>query len=67
MDGVINTRLNDKMKSLEIAKITGKEHHNIMKSIRSMEDSWVEQGQVNFNLSYYINSQNREMPMYDLS
>jgi len=58
---------NGKMTSLQIAEVTGKEHHNVMKAIRKMEDAWVKLGQVNFNLSSYINEQNRAMPMYELS
>lgn len=65
MKDLVNAK--GKMTSLVIAEITGKEHHNVMKAIRSMEDAWVKLGQVNFNLSSYINSQNRAMPMYELS
>lgn len=65
MKELVNT--NGKMTSLAIAEITGKEHHNVMKSIRTMEDAWVKIGQVKFNLSSYINAQNRAMPMYELS
>ena len=56
-----------KMTSLQIAEITGKPHNDLMKSIRLMEDSWEKIGQGKFSQSSYINSQNREMPMYELS
>tara|TARA_R110002020_G_scaffold144907_1_gene318106 strand:- start:3021 stop:3695 length:675 start_codon:yes stop_codon:yes gene_type:complete len=65
MRDLVNTT--DKMTSLAIAELTGKQHHNVMKAIRSMENTWIDLGQVKFNLSSYINSQNRAMPMYELS
>lgn len=58
---------NGKMTSLQISEITGKEHHNVMKAIRKMEDAWVRLGQVNFNLTSYIDKSNRAKPMYELS
>ena len=51
------------MSSLEIADYTGKEHKNVMRDIREMLEQL---GQLSFEPSYYINSQNREMPMYEL-
>lgn len=32
-----------------------------------MEPFWVKVGRLNFKLSSYINSQNKEQPMYELS
>jgi len=55
------------MTSLVIAEITGKQHKNVMSAIRKMEDAWTKLGQLNFELSSYINEQNRAMPMYELS
>jgi phage regulator Rha-like protein len=65
MKELVNT--NGKMTSLEIAEISKVSHGNLMKSIRKMEETWMKIGQVNFYLSSYINSQNRAMPMYELS
>lgn len=57
----------DTITSLELAEMSGKQHYDIMKAIRKMEDAWVELGQGNFSLSSYINQQNRQMPMYFLT
>jgi len=65
MESLINN--NEKITSLEIAEITGKRHKNVMSAIRKMEDAWVKLGQLNFELSSYVNSQNRAMPMYHLT
>ncbi len=59
--------IKDKITSVEIAELINKEHYNIMQSIRKMEDAWVKIGQLKFQLSSYINSQNRAMPMYVLT
>lgn len=57
----------EKMTSLEIAEITGKQHKTVMRAIRNMEDAWVKLGRHNFVLSSYINEQSRTMPMYELT
>tara|TARA_Y100000015_G_scaffold41406_1_gene47476 strand:+ start:111 stop:728 length:618 start_codon:yes stop_codon:yes gene_type:complete len=65
MKDLVNTT--GKMTSLAIAEITGKQHKDVMRSIRKMEDAWTKLGQRNFALSSYINEQNRAMPMYELT
>lgn len=65
MKELVNTT--EKMTSLVIAEITGKPHNDVMKAIRKMEEAWINLGQGNFSLSSYINSQNRAMPMYELT
>jgi len=57
----------ERMTSIQIAEVTNKPHSDVMKAIRQMQKAWVELGQGNFSLSSYINSQNRAMPMYELS
>lgn len=57
----------EKMTSLQIAEITGKNHKDLMRDIRKMEESWVEIGQRKFALSSYLTSQNKEMPMFVLT
>ena len=52
------------MTSLEIADLTGKDHKNIMRDIRSMFEK-LEIGELNFE-STYIDSQNKERPMFRL-
>jgi Rha family phage regulatory protein len=52
--------------SLNIAEVFGKSHQHIMEAIRNLECS---EGfrESNFRLSFYITSQNKEMPMYDIT
>ena len=42
------------MSSLEIAKLTGKPHNDVMKAIRAMEPSWEKVSQGKFSLSSRI-------------
>ncbi len=56
---------NLRMTSLEVAELTEKQHLHIMRDVRNL----IEQeaiGQSNFGLSSYVNSQNKEQPMYSL-
>lgn len=53
------------MTSLDIAEIVGKEHKNVMRDIRNeIESLGSEIGQLIFEQSSYINSQNKEQPCY---
>lgn len=63
------TTLNGKqvVSSVYLAEITQKEHRHLLASIRQMEDAWVKLGQPKFCLSSYITSQNKEVPMYELT
>lgn len=57
------------MTSLEIAEITGKNHADVMRDIRSEIESIEKEGleaESIFALSYYLTSQNKEMPMYSM-
>ena len=56
-----------RMTSLEIAEITGKQHKNIMQSIRNMEPAWVKTTGLNFQLSDYQDPTGRTLPCYSLS
>ncbi len=49
--------------SLDIAETFGKEHFHVLRDIRELECS-VEFRQSNFGLSYYVNEQNKNQPMY---
>lgn len=60
-------QINDTMSSIEISELTGKPHNELMKAIRKMEIAWTGIGQGGFAQSSYVNSQNRQMPMYILS
>lgn len=52
--------------SLNIAEVFGKEHFHVLKSVENLECSQ-EFRRTNFRLSSYINSQNKEQKMYDLT
>lgn len=58
---------NETMTSREMAHLAEKSHAHLMRDIRKMEESWLKIGQSKFGQSYYINSQNRKMPMYTLT
>lgn len=52
--------------SLKVSEVFGKEHKNVLKDIRELGCS--EQfRRLNFEQSSYINSQNKDMPMYYMS
>jgi len=59
------------MSSLEIAKLTGKPHNDVMKAIRTMEPSWEKVSQGKFSLSSrkveQPNGGIREYPCYELT
>lgn len=52
------------MTSKEIAEVTGKEHKNVMADIRALISQLDDAGRLNFQQSSYVNSQNKEQPMY---
>jgi len=52
------------MSSVEIAEMTGKLHHHILRSIRAMEPAWVKIGGTNFGFTSYTDQWNRQKPMY---
>jgi len=49
--------------SLDVARVFEKEHRRVLQDIREMSD----RAQHNFVQSYYVNTQNREMPMYEMN
>ena len=55
------------MSSLEIAKLTGKPHNDVMKAIRAMEPSWVKVSEGNFSLASYKDAQGKDRPCYELT
>ena len=57
------------MTSLEMAELTGKNHADVMRDIRSEMESLELDGFIGesiFALSSYINSQNKSLPMYSM-
>ena len=56
-----------RMTSLEIAEITGKQHKNLMRDIRNMEAAWEKTTGLKFALSEYQDSTGRALPCYSLT
>ena len=56
-----------RMTSLEIATITGKQHKNVMQSIRNMEAAWEKLNGLKFQLVDYTDSKGELRPCYSLS
>ncbi len=57
----------ERMSSLEIAKITGKEHKNLMRDIRAMEPAWEKVNGLKFELVTYQDAKNQTRPCYSLT
>ena len=55
------------MTSLEIAEITGRNHKDVMRSIREMEDAWVKVNGRKFALVEYKDAKGEMRPCYSLS
>lgn len=53
--------------SLEIAKVVGKLHKNVMRDIKAMEPAWENLTGLKFELSKYKDSTGRWLPCYRLS
>ena len=60
-----------RMTSLDIAEVTGKQHKNVMQAIRNMEPSWLRVCGLKFQLTSRIveqpNGGTREIPCYSLT
>ena len=55
------------MSSLEIAKLTGKDHAHLMRDIRNMEAGWEKISQTKFGLAKYTDAQGKQRPCYELT
>ena len=55
------------MTSLEIAEVTGRNHKDVMRSIREMEDAWVKVNGRKFALVEYKDAKGEMRPCYSLS
>lgn len=62
MNEVMTIGTEQTMSSLQIAELTGKEHHNIMKAIRKMEPAWEKINGVKFNLVDYTDRKGAPAP-----
>ena len=66
----INKSMNDgeqRMTSLEIAELTGKQHKDVLKAIRNMEPGWERVAGRKFALGSYMDPNGQERPCYNLS
>lgn len=57
----------ERMTSLQVAEITGKEHKNVLRDIRNMEASWVKVNGRRFELVDYIDAKGEKRPCYSLT
>lgn len=55
------------MTSLQIAEIAEKRHHNLLASIRKMEEAWHKVTGMKFNCSEYTDATGRVLPCYNLT
>lgn len=58
---------NEKMTSLQLAELTGKNHTDVLRAIRKMEPAWENVTQSKFAFSEYKDSTGRNLPMYELN
>ena len=66
----INKSIEDgeqRMTSLEIAELTGKQHKNLMRDIRNMESAWEKVNGLKFELVNYKDSKGEIRPCYSLN
>ena len=56
-----------RMTSLEIAELTGKQHKDVLKAIRNMESGWTQVAGRKFALGSYKDANGQERPCYILS
>ncbi|MGP2571144.1 Rha family transcriptional regulator [Ornithobacterium rhinotracheale] len=62
-----NLSIKDTMSSREIAQIAGKNHKEVLRSIRNMEKGWKKVTERKFALSEYTDSTGRKLPQYELT
>ena len=57
----------ERMTSIEIAEVTGKQHKNVMQAIRNMEPAWEKITGLKFQLSTYKDPTGRTLPCYTIT
>lgn len=57
----------ERMTSLQIAEVTGRQHKEVMRSIRQMEPAWVKIAQRSFALGSYQDRNGQSRPCYSLT
>ncbi len=63
-DIILNKKM---MSSIEIAELTGRNHKDVMRSIRNMEAAWVKVNGRNFELVEYKDAKGEMRPCYELT
>ena len=65
MNALISLTMNNTMSSLEIAKLTGKEHNHVLRDIRTI----LEEAEIDVSKfgSSYVSEQNKALPCYNLT
>ena len=66
MNEIISNK-DQRMTSLEIAEMTGKNHFDLMRAIRKMEDAWVKVNGCKFALVDYRDAKGESRPCYSLT
>ncbi len=66
METTLNLNI-QRMTSLEIAQVTGKQHKNVMRDIRNMEPAWEKVNGLKFELVNYKDSKGELRPCYSLT
>ena len=61
------SKIESSITSRELAKMTGKEHGDVLKSVRKMEPAWVKVNGGNFTLVVYKDSKGENRPEYKLN
>lgn len=61
------TKNEQRITSLEIARLSGKPHNDLMKSIRLQEVGWSKVTEGKFSLSEYTDPTGRKLPMYQFN
>ena len=57
----------ERMTSIEIAKLTGKPHNDVLKAIRAMEPAWKKVNGGNFSRVEYRDKKGELRPCYSLT
>lgn len=67
MNELANINAEQTMSSLQIAELTGKQHKDVMRAVRGMEDAWVKVNGRKFALVEYTDAKGEKRPCYQLT
>ena len=66
-NSIENNADEQRMTSMEIAQLTGKQHKNVMQAIRNMEPAWEKTAGLKFQLGSYEDANGQMRPCYSLT